>query len=163
MKILGIDPGTATCGWAVIDDEPNRLADRDYDDLGGGIIRTGYGNMASKLSILRRDLETIYMEYRPVHIAVEGGYVGPQNAQTALAIGYARGIALLLSGDHDIPLDLYPPAKVKKAVTQSGKAEKDAVQIAVHAILGVTTRTYDESDAYAVAICHSKTRRNVPI
>ena len=157
MRILGIDPGTTSCGWAIIEDQPDTVP------LAGGVIKVS-GDQARRLSIIRRELESVYADHKPMHVAIEGGFVGPVNAQAALAIGYARAIAMLIAGDHELHYKLYPPATVKKTVAQSGRAKKPQVRKAVESILGIDCKGLDDlSDAYAVAITHSRKRLATPL
>ncbi|MBC9785670.1 crossover junction endodeoxyribonuclease RuvC [Heliobacillus mobilis] len=156
MVILGIDPGTAICGYGLIEMCGNRLSAIAY-----GAIRTpAHTPLASRLLTIFNDLEAIIAEYKPELIAVEELFFS-RNVTTALAVGHARGTVLLAAARAGLPVNEYKPAQVKQAVVGYGRAEKSQVQEMVRRLLALqdTPKPDDVADALAVAICcaHSLT------
>ena len=95
--------------------------------------------------------------HRPQEGAIEGIFHA-KNAMSALKLGHARGVAMMLLHLHEVELMEYPPASVKQAVTGNGRAKKDTVEQMVRMMLGIRgDLSEDESDALAVAICHCNT------
>ncbi|MBP1679065.1 MAG: crossover junction endodeoxyribonuclease RuvC, partial [Bacteroidetes bacterium] len=93
--------------------------------------------------------------HRPASCAVESAFYG-KNAQSALKLGHARGVALLAAAERSIPTAEYSPREVKKAVAGNGGARKEQVRTMVQTLLGIprSTMALDTSDALAVALCH---------
>ena len=150
MRVLGIDPGTLTTGWGIVEGNGHELAYVASDRI----------RVTSKFPMHER-LWIIFEELRPVAlmgpdvIAVEATFVNPRNAQSALAIAQARAVVGMTAARAGIKYVEYSPAEVKRAVTADGRSEKSAVKLAVEAILRVPdTLSYDQADALAVAICH---------
>lgn len=152
MRILGIDPGTAICGYSIIDYKGNKFSLVEY-----GAIKTP----ASQTELGKR-LYTIYMElkeliekYKPKFLAVEDLFFNT-NAKTALSVGHARGIIILLGVMMGLEVSSYTPLQVKQSVVGYGRAEKRQVQEMVKLILNLEKipKPDDAADAIAVAICH---------
>jgi crossover junction endodeoxyribonuclease RuvC len=101
--------------------------------------------------------------FRPDVVAVEGVFTF-KNARSALVLGHARGVALLVAAQRALPVHEYPPAKVKKSVGAGGASDKDAVSRMVRTFLGLgaAPERADASDALAVAICHLNHARRLP-
>ena len=100
-------------------------------------------------------------ELRPHAVAVEGVFRG-QNARSALQLGHARGVALLVCGERALGVSEYPPATVKRAVAGNGRATKEQVSRMVRMLCALERAPIlDASDALAVAICHAFRRREV--
>ncbi len=150
MVILGIDPGTASTGYGVIECSGSRL-----QALDGGVIATAAGVPLERrlLEINRRVGELIDL-HRPDAMAIEELYFGA-NARSAFAVGQARGVVLLAAGARGIPAHSYTPQQVKGAVCGSGRAEKDQVARMVAQLLKLPAPPEPDhaSDALAVAIC----------
>jgi crossover junction endodeoxyribonuclease RuvC len=150
MPTLGIDPGTATTGFGLVKEEKGlRLIDF-------GCIRTSKAETPSKrLSQLYVELKKIIKKYQPHVVAVEKLFFN-KNSKTAMAVGQARGMALLAAAEMGIPVTEYSPMEVKVAVTGYGLAEKQQVQKMVQNIfkLKEAPKPDDAADALAVAICH---------
>ncbi len=157
MKILGIDPGTATTGFGVIELEQGKTAlALDY-----GVVATDKNlPMSSRLAILYDDLSAIITQHRPDVVAVEQLFFA-RNVTTAIAVGQARGVVLLAVARTKLPIVEYTPLQVKQAVTGYGKADKKQVQHMVKTILNLKSlpRPDDAADALAIAIAHSATIR----
>jgi crossover junction endodeoxyribonuclease RuvC len=156
--ILGIDPGTAMLGYGIVERTGPRLRAIDY-----GVIRT-----ASDLSLPER-LEAIYLAltdlielHAPALIGVERLFF-TKNAQTAFAVGQARGVVLLAAALHDLEIREATPNEVKVATAGHGSAAKEQVQRMVQAILGLAElpQPDDAADALAIAICVANRERSV--
>lgn len=154
--VLGIDPGTVTMGYGVVEDRDNRPV-----MLASGALK------ASPTAALGLRLRNFYLElvriierFRPDEVAIEEPFVA-QNIQSALAIGRAQAIAILAAANQGIPVYQYPPAKVKQSVTSYGTSSKEQVQEMVRVILRLpqAPQPSDAADALAVALCHLQERR----
>lgn len=152
MIILGIDPGTAITGFGVVEARGN-----SYKPITYHCLRTGPElPLASRLKHLYQGISDIITQYKPDCMAVEELFFN-KNARTALAVGHARGIALLAGANAGLPVAEYTPLQVKQAVTGYGKADKQQVQFMVKTLLGLQEipKPDDVADALAIAICHA--------
>ena len=151
MIVLGIDPGLANTGYGVVARRGGRLIALD-----GRVIETRAGvSTELRLAEIHRGLEAIFGEYEPDAMALEELYFG-QNVRTAFAVGQARGVAMLVAGQHGVPCSGYTPQQVKSAVCGSGRAQKDQVARMVKTLLALEQEPRPDhvADALAVAICH---------
>jgi crossover junction endodeoxyribonuclease RuvC len=149
--VLGIDPGTATTGYGLVDEEDGRLVLVEC-----GVITTPAGQaLALRLQAIYQGLAGVVREFRPSSAAVEELFFS-RNARTALAVGHARGVALLALADAGLPIAEYKPMQVKQAVAGYGGADKQQVQEMVRLLLDLerAPQPDDAADAVAVAICH---------
>lgn len=154
MRILGIDPGSRITGYGVIDGHGSQCA-----LVATGALRLGEGLLGDRLLALHRELSAIVAEHRPQAVAVEGIFT-KISPRSALILAHARGVALLCAAQADLPLFEYPPATVKRSLTQGGAASKGGVARAVNLILGLREPLVaDASDALAVAVCHLSKER----
>lgn len=156
MRVLGIDPGLAITGYAILDNIEQKMRIVDY-----GCIRTkATMDHVHRLKVIHDDLTTIIKTYRPDVAAVEKLFFN-SNAKTALLVGEARGVVLLGLSLHDIPIFEYTPLQVKQAVVGYGRAEKQQVQQMVKTLLSLNEipRPDDASDACAVSITHVQSYR----
>jgi crossover junction endodeoxyribonuclease RuvC len=155
MKTLGIDPGTAIMGWGIVDDDGSGgLQAVDY-----GVITTSKDlALPQRLQLLHRGLTEIIERYQPATAGVEELFFS-RNVTTALAVGHARGIALLALADANIAVHEYRPMAIKQAVAGYGHADKQQMQEMVRLTLGLETipKPDDAADALAIAICHAYT------
>ncbi len=152
MRILGIDPGTIFTGYGIID-----LKNNEPVKVAAGIIKLSpVKEMAPRLKKIYDELNYMIKLYKPDEFALETAFYG-KNVQSALKIGYARGVSLLAAINNNIPLKEYSPREVKKSVVGNGAASKEQVQFMIKKLLGLRKMkmTYDESDALAVAVCHA--------
>lgn len=152
MKILGIDPGTATTGFGLIQKDGPKLVKIDC-----GVISTPKElEMPERLSILYEDLHEIIKTHKPDIVAVEKLFF-TSNITTAMTVSQARGVVLLVAQQNSIKLAEYTPLQVKMSVTGYGKATKKQVQEMVKKILklNVIPKPDDAADALAIAICQS--------
>jgi len=153
MKILGIDPGTATTGFGVIEVEKGRSPKA----IDFGVISTpSTDEMPARLDTLYKDLGEIIAHHKPDAVAIELLFFA-RNVTTAITVGQARGVAILVCEQAKLPIAEYTPLQVKQAVTGYGKAEKKQVQQMVKTILNLTVipKPDDAADALAIAIAHS--------
>ncbi|MEK6650784.1 MAG: crossover junction endodeoxyribonuclease RuvC [Bacteroidota bacterium] len=151
MIVLGVDPGTLITGYGVVAAERGTLT-----LLAAGIIRNrGTRSMPLRLKSIYDGLKGVIEQHAPDEFAIETAFYG-KNAQSALKIGQARGVAILAAVHREIPTSEYAPRAVKKAVTGNGAASKEQVQYMVRTILRLRTvpKELDASDAVAVALCH---------
>jgi len=150
MVVLGIDPGTASTGFGVVEGVGSRLRSLD-----GGVIATAAGiPLELRLADIHGRIGELLDEHAPDAVAIEELYFGA-NARTAFAVGQARGVVLLAAGQRGIPTRSYTPQQVKGAVCGSGRADKDQVARMVAQLLGLSELPHPDhaSDALAVAIC----------
>lgn len=158
MRILGIDPGTRTTGYGIIEKVGNRLIHIDN----GGIFTRADMALADRLKVIYDGLSHVIKVYAPDVVAVEQIFMA-KNPLSALKLGHARGIALLSGVNHGLCVFEYSALQVKSAVVGFGKAEKSQVQQMVKTLLKLPEIAQeDASDALAVAICHAHTNINRP-
>ena len=161
MRILGIDPGTGTTGYGIIDVEGNRL--RHVDN---GIVRTrGSEPLPLRLKTIYDGLTLVLKEFSPEAVAIEQVFLA-KNPRAALTLGHARGTAVIASVNLNIEVHEYSALQVKSAVVGYGHAAKQQVQHMVKVLLNLPeVAQEDAADALAVAICHanSRTLRQVAI
>jgi crossover junction endodeoxyribonuclease RuvC len=146
---LGIDPGTAICGFGVVSLERGSVRMVD-----AGCIRTPSDvEDAERLEQLHDALRQLVAEHRPQRIGVERLFF-QRNVQTAMAVGQARGVALLVAAQERVPIDEPTPNEVKQAVCGNGAADKAQVAAMVERLLGVSLAGVpdDATDALAIAI-----------
>ena len=152
MKVLGIDPGTAACGYGLVHEDRGRLRAVDH-----GWWRTSPGTPQElRLKTIFEGVAALIAEHAPDAVALEESFVGV-DARTALSVGQARGAVLVASAVGGVECTEYAPARVKQAVCGYGRAEKAQVQRMVKAILGMPALPTPNhaADALAVAICHA--------
>ena len=151
MKVLGIDPGVARLGWGVVFKK-----DGHFKALSYGCLTTKKQLSSEKrLKSLFKDLKKLITRYKPNVLAVEDLFFAA-NAKTALQVGQARGVVLLIAALKGLPVASYTPLKVKMAIVGYGRAEKDQVQKMVVSILKLERKPKldDTADALAVALTH---------
>ncbi len=150
-RILGIDPGLAATGWAVlVPGAPRPLA------IASGTIRTSAGDGAGeRLARIARGLREAIAAHAPLVAVVEQALVA-RSAKSALALGEARGVAILTAAEAGLPVHEYLPMHVKQAVTGYGHAEKRQVERMVGLLVDLTRApgSSHAADAIAVALCH---------
>lgn len=152
MIILGIDPGTATTGYGVIDSKKNELK-----LIGYGCIKTSKDNApAERLAEIYSDLNILIKKHNPVTVAVESIFFY-KNVKTAMSVAQARGVILLAVQNNKKELLEFTPLQVKNSLTGYGKADKKQVQFMVKKLLHLkkTPKPDDAADALAIAICAS--------
>jgi len=158
MVIIGIDPGIAITGYGIISQEKNGNIDIvEY----GAIVTSPLNKQESeRLLLIYRKLKELISLHRPRAAAVEKLFF-QKNARTAMAVGQARGVALLVLAEFEIPLYEYTPLEIKQALTGYGGADKRQIQEMVRLRLGLKEipQPDDVADALAIAICHLQSYR----
>jgi crossover junction endodeoxyribonuclease RuvC len=160
MKILGIDPGTATTGWAVVE-EKNKNATL----VACGCVNTSkFHSDEERLVEIGRDIALLIKKYQPDEAAIEDLFFF-KNLKTAITVAQARGVILYEIKKNLVPLFSYTPLQVKQALTGYGRADKKQMQEMVKNILRLkcVPKPDDAADAVAIAICHLNSRhmRNI--
>ena len=156
-RVIGIDPGSITLGWGIVEKSGSKIIRID-----SGIIRCGKRPLSERLGLIYAGLAEACAAHSPNAAAIEGIF-HQKNAQSALVLGHARGAAMLALTHHGLVPSEYAPTIVKKAVTGTGRAEKSQVASMVGLILGTfQPKTHDETDALAIAICHLHAAAETP-
>jgi crossover junction endodeoxyribonuclease RuvC len=154
VKVLGIDPGTAACGYGIVHESEGRLRAELH-----GWWKTSAGQRPERrLKIIFDGVGELIAEHRPDVVALEESFVGA-DARTALSVGQARGAVLVAAAAAGVDCTEHAPARVKQAVCGYGRADKGQVQRMVQIILGLEAppRPNHAADALAVAICQALT------
>ena len=152
MKVVGIDPGTAACGYGIVHESGGRLRGIDH-----GWWSTPPGERPElRLKTIFDGVAALIEEHAPAALALEESFVGA-DARIALSVGQARGAVLVAAASYGVECAEYAPSRVKQAVCGYGRAEKAQVKQMVMAILGLrkAPSSHHASDALAVAICHA--------
>jgi len=150
MRVLGIDPGTAITGYAVVEETEGRLSLVTI-----GVVETPAKTpLPKRLQRIYSGLRSVVAEHVPDTAAVEELFFS-RNTRTAMSVGEARGVVLLALVDAGLPITEYTPMQIKQAVTGYGNADKRQVQEMVRLLLSLSDipRPDDAADAAAVAIC----------
>jgi crossover junction endodeoxyribonuclease RuvC len=153
--ILGVDPGSRVTGYGLINLEGNHVSCIEYGGIEGTI--KGQSNLfPDRLNRIHSRLRDVLKRHAPAVMAVEDIFHSI-NAKTALKLGQARGVVLLVAGQFEIPLVEYTPLEVKKAVVGYGRASKEQVQMMVRTLLNLREepQPHDAADALAIALCHA--------
>lgn len=154
--ILGIDPGSRVTGYGVIHQQGRRLL---Y--IGSGCIRTQVDDLPSRLGKIYAGVSEIITQYQPDCFAIEQVFMA-KNADSALKLGQARGVAILAAVNNNLPVFEYAARQVKQTVTGTGAAEKAQVQHMVRSILKLSAAPQaDAADALAIAITHCHFNQNL--
>ena len=158
MLVLGIDPGIATMGYGLVDSQDEETRAVCY----GTFTTPPDVPLPERLRHLYSELEALIERHCPTEVAIEDLFVGT-NLRTALAMGQARGIALLAAANHRLSVSEYTPSRVKQTVAGYGRGSKQQIQEMVRLQLGLAhvPQPDDAADALAVALCHileSRTR-----
>jgi len=157
LRILGIDPGTATTGFGVIDKQDDKVKMVDV-----GIISTPANlAMTKRLAMIFEEITTLIKQLKPDEVAIELLYFA-KNVTTAFSVGQARGVLVLAAARANLPIYDYTPLQIKMAVTGYGRANKSQIQLMVKNILTLKTipKPDDAADALAVALTHAYARKS---
>jgi crossover junction endodeoxyribonuclease RuvC len=148
--ILGVDPGSIITGWGLVELEGNQLR-----HVANGVIGTSTALcQAERLLQIHCGIEEIIKHYRPAAVSLEKVFFS-HNAQSALKLGQARGIAMLAAAQNQIDVSEYSATEIKAAVVGYGHASKEQIQKMVSVLLGLRgSLRADAADALAAAICH---------
>ncbi len=156
--ILGIDPGSRVTGYGIIREHDQRLSYLD-----SGCIRTTNASFSERLLQIFNGICILMEQYNPSEMAIEQLFTY-KNANTALKLGHARGVAMVACASHGIPISEYAPRMIKQSLVGYGAAEKDQVKQMVMQLLSLSREPQsDAADALAIAICHSHQRRTLKL
>lgn len=153
MLILGVDPGIGRCGWGVV----NKVTKSKLQVISYGCIETeANGDLGKRLKAIHDELKTIFSKYKPEALAVEELFFNT-NTKTAMIVGQARGVVLLLAALNKVPTHVYTPLQVKVALTGYGRAEKPQIGKMIKTLLKLKEipKPDDTTDALAVAVTHA--------
>jgi len=155
MRVLGIDPGTVSMGYGLIEGEDDGLRMVDC----GVLTASNRRPMTERLHKLYKKLQELVALHQPDEVAIEEPFVA-RNVRSALAIGRAQSLAILAAADKGIPVYTYAPTHVKQAITDYGISGKEQVQqmVQIHLELTQIPQPSDAADALAVALCHFRER-----
>ena len=153
--IMGIDPGFAITGYGLICQEKKKISLVKC----GAITSTTKEPFGPRLEKIYRELKKIIKKYKPNVIAIEELFFA-KNAKTAIKVGQARGIAILVACQNRTPIKEFTPLQVKQAITGYGFATKTQIQKMIKLLLNLKTtpKPDDIADALAVAICCAQTK-----
>jgi len=156
VKVLGIDPGTATTGWAILEEKAGQISALAF----GHISTDKCQSEEKRLFEICADLKSIIKKHHPTEAAVEKLFFF-KNQKTIIQVGQARGAVLLTLEQNNVTVSSYTPLQVKQSMTGYGRAEKRQVQEMAKNILHLKTlpKPDDVADAIAVALCHINSRK----
>lgn len=158
MRILGIDPGSGSTGYGIIETDGS-----EHKTVLYGAIKTHARRpFQERLLNIHNELRQILSRERADIMAIEGIFHAA-NVQSALKLGHARGIALLVAAQYNLAVYEYSPLEIKSAVVGYGRAEKSQIQTMVRLILGLPEipAPDDAADALAVALCHAHRMKRI--
>jgi crossover junction endodeoxyribonuclease RuvC len=150
MRVIGIDPGTVHAGYGIVEEQGN-----GFVRIASGCVNAKGATVATRLALIFRGLQAAIEKFSPQAAAIETVFIG-NNVKTALVIGEARAVAILAAALAGLEVASYEPTLVKRAITSSGKADKEQVlrMIKVWLNLQDLPPTDHEADALALAITH---------
>jgi len=151
MKILGIDPGSETLGWGIVEGEGQKYRLVEY-----GVIKSSpRERFAKRLLKIADSVEKLVEEFQPDTLSIEEAFYAV-NVNVALKLGHVRGVVLVVAERAGLEIGEYSPRLIKQTVVGYGNAEKHQVQEMVRLLLKLqkVPEPHDAADALAVAICH---------
>jgi crossover junction endodeoxyribonuclease RuvC len=156
MIILGVDPGTIVLGYGLIETREGEMTLVSYD----AIKCKARSAMSERLLFVYDGLTKVVKKHKPDVVAIESPFVG-ENVKSALAIGKAQAIVMLIAAQNGLPIYEYSPAQVKHHVADYGASSKEQIQQMVKMLLELdeVPEPHDAADALAVAICHIRESR----
>lgn len=157
MRTLGIDPGSLTTGYGIIEAENN-----SFVALAFGVVRLNAKDaFAHRLKKIYDDLASLIEQHRPARLALETAFYG-KNAQSALKLGQVRGAVQILAMNFGLEVLEYAPREVKKSLTGAGNASKEQVAFMVRKLLNLSSagKFLDASDALGLALCDAFRQRS---
>lgn len=158
MRFLGIDPGTATTGYGLIE-----IEDKNLKVLEWGLIETSKdSSVENRLEKIFKETTDLLKKLSPDVFVFEKIFFAT-NAKTVIAVGQAQGVMLLAASKSKIKIESYAPGTIKKMITGNGRAKKKEVQQAIRRILGnqVKSKAHQKThfdnaaDALAIALTHA--------
>ncbi len=159
MIILGIDPGTRITGYGIVKYNNNSFTRITH----GSITLSPLKSIPERLQIIYHEINKIIKKYKPDEFAIETAFYG-KNVQSAMKIGYARGVSILCALHNNLSANEYSPREVKKSVVGKGAASKEQVAFMIKTLLNIKSEKIkvDESDALAIALCHALRMKSPP-
>ena len=155
-RIIGVDPGSRSTGYGVVDAVGTRLV-----HVASGHVRAGDGDWPGRLRRIFEELGGTLDAHAPQEFAIEKVFMH-RNPASALKLGQARGVAILAAAMRSLPVHEYSPNEVKQAVTGKGHGSKEQIQYMTRIILALGEPPQsDQADALAVAICHAHLRTTI--
>ena len=151
MRVLGIDPGSETTGWGVVEGEARRYRLVEY----GTVKASPRERFSARLLKISDGIEEVIARHRPEACSVEEAFYAA-NVKVALKLGQVRGVLLVAAERAGVEIHEYSPRLIKQTVVGYGNAEKHQVQEMVRVLLGLQSvpEPHDAADALAIAICH---------
>jgi crossover junction endodeoxyribonuclease RuvC len=152
MRILGIDPGLQKTGWGIIEAEDNRLS-----FIMCGLIKTNAQlSLGERLTEIDFGMNEVVSHWKPDEVAIEETFMN-NNPASALKLGCARGVAIVVPARKGLTVHEYAPNLIKKSIVGNGHATKDQIEMMVRTLIPSVGRALsaDEADAIAIAICHA--------
>ena len=151
MRVLGIDPGSQTTGWGVVEGDGRKYSLIDF----GSIRAPSSLKFSTRLLKMCNGLEDVIAKHRPEACALEDAFLAT-NVKVSMKLGQVRGVVLLVAERAALEIHEYSPRLIKQTVVGYGNAEKHQVQEMVRLLLSLKTipAPHDAADALAVAICH---------
>jgi crossover junction endodeoxyribonuclease RuvC len=151
MRVLGIDPGSETLGWGVVEGNGLKYAAVDY-----GVVKSNRRDpFSTRLANVYDGVSAVIEKFQPDVVSIEEAFY-TVNAGVAIKLGQVRGVMLLLAEQRGLTIAEYAPRLIKQTVVGYGAAEKHQVQEMVKMLLRLKTvpTPHDAADALAIAICH---------
>ncbi|PIY96875.1 MAG: crossover junction endodeoxyribonuclease RuvC [Candidatus Kerfeldbacteria bacterium CG_4_10_14_0_8_um_filter_42_10] len=148
--VLGIDPGVASVGWAIVQGKNDSVSFQK-----AGCIQTSkHGSFGKRVALIYRALNAIIKKYHPDVVAVEQLFFY-KNVKTAIVVSQARGVILLAAEQAGLPITEFTPLEVKQAICGYGRAEKQQIQKMIKVLLRLKSipQSDDAADALAIAVC----------
>lgn len=156
VRILGIDPGSINTGFGIIDTEGNHSRHIEH-----GVIKVKGETLAEKLKVIHVGLLALIDEFNPQEISIERVFLD-RNADSALKLGQARGVAIAACAIRDLPVYEYTANQVKQATVGKGHAGKQQVQHMIKVLLCLSgSLQADAADGLAIALCHAHSREGL--
>ena len=152
LRLMGVDPGLIDTGYGIIDVSGNKIF-----LVEAGLVRTTKDTpLESRLKEIYEGITSVLEEHCPSAVIVEDLYTNYRYPRTAVLMGHARGVILLAANHSELGVTSYPPARVKKALTGTGRATKTQIQRMVQVRLGLDRVPEPDhiADALALALCH---------
>ena len=153
MRIIGVDPGSRSTGYGIVDTDEVRIV-----HVASGFVRSDAGEWSDRLRTIFERLGEIIDTHAPRELVIEKVFMH-RNPASALKLGQARGVAILAGAVRALSVHEYSPNEIKQAVTGMGHASKEQIQYMTRVLLGLRESPQaDQADALAVAICHAHLR-----
>ena len=150
MRVIGVDPGSRSCGYGILESDSSGLR----HIVSGAITPPPAHSLSKRLHLIYSSLNEVIEKFSPDLMSIEDMFFA-KNANSAIKLGQARGVALLAAENSGIQIFEYSPTKVKLAVTGSGRANKFEIMKMISYILKIEEfEKSDISDALAIALCH---------